>query len=297
MERGERLVVASALAALYLRGSPFGRVALRKRWCLVRDALMSATPTWQDVPACLESRGLFDEAHALQARERLEWGLQQIESGSALTAVCSTYPHRWVKALGGGAPPAVWLSGVPPSAPTVSVVGKRQLTQTESEFASLAGSWIVESGHSLLSGGAIGADSLAAGAALTAGGDGRVVVVLPCGLHSALLHPQLTYLSVCEPNAPFSTSAAMERNALIYAASPLTVVVKSGFRTGGTWLGAADALRRKLSRVAVRDWPDDPAVQALCVLGASLLTSKSDFHAHLNCPDDGFDSDRLQLFA
>lgn len=296
MERGERLVVAAVLAALYLKGSPFGRVTVRKRWCLVRDALLSDTPTWKDVHTCLRSRGLFDEAQALDPAERLDWGLQQLESGRALTAVCHGYPERWTKVLGAAAPPAAWLSGVPPIASTVSVVGKRTLAPQESEFAGLVGTWVVESGNALLSGGAIGADSLAAGGALIAGGDGRIVVVLPCGLKSTPLHPQLTYLSVCEPCASFSTAAAMERNALIYAASPLAVVVKSGFKNGGTWLGATDALRRKLCRVAVKDWPEDQAVKALCALGAVSLSSKAEFLGHLHRPDD-LDTDRLQLFA
>lgn len=293
MERGERLVAASVLAGLYLRGAPFPRPLVRKRWGLVFDALCSDAPALGSVAECLRDRGLFDEALAVSAEGRLEWGLRQVEGATVLTAACPNYPFRWINVLGQAAPPAVWIAGAPPAGASVSVVGRRQLSDVESTFAVSVGSWIVESGYCLMSGGAIGADTMAASGALQAGGDGRVVVILPCGLQQANLDDQVTYLSATEPNAPFSTAAAMERNALIYASSSVTMVVKTGYKVGGTWLGATDALRRRLSRIAVRLWARDQGAEALCRLGAVPVSSKQELLFILARAEEDWSHSRL----
>jgi hypothetical protein len=63
----------------------------------------------------------------------------------------------------------------------------------------------------------------------------------------------VTVLSVCNPEEGFSTAAAMERNALIYAAASRSLVVESRFREGGTWHGATSAMRRRLTAMYHRD--------------------------------------------
>lgn len=60
-------------------------------------------------------------------------------------------------------------------------------------------------------------------------------------------------LSMCPPEMGFSTAAAMERNALIYAGGEATLVAASNFRQGGTWVGATSALRQRMGRVYVLD--------------------------------------------
>ena len=78
-------------------------------------------------------------------------------------------------------------------------------------------------------------------------------------------------LSVCEPRETFSAGRAMERNALIYAAGRASVVGHVRFREGGSWHGAADALRRRLTEVLVYGEEGDRAVRALVALGARRL--------------------------
>jgi len=114
----------------------------------------------------------------------------------------------------------------------------------------------------------MGVDRLAAGAFEQAGGPGRAVEVLPCGLDSHTPAAGVARLSPWAPEAPFATGQAMARNALLYAASPVTVVVQPRFRAGGTWAGATDALRRRLSAVVVWGPPGCPACAALVALGA-----------------------------
>jgi predicted Rossmann fold nucleotide-binding protein DprA/Smf involved in DNA uptake len=126
----------------------------------------------------------------------------------------------------------------------------------------------MRTGRMLVSGGAVGADSVALDAALACGGSSRCVEVLPFGLDHAPVRDGVCQLSVCEPWAPFSTGQAMERNALIYSFGRRTVVVRARLRAGGTWHGAADALRRRLGDVYVRTRRGDDAAAALCAIGA-----------------------------
>ena len=79
-----------------------------------------------------------------------------------------------------------------------------------------------------------------------------------------------TWLSVCAPDEPFSRGAAMERNALIYSLGEASVVCKARFREGGTWHGAVDCLRRRLSPLIVRD-DGSQAAKALVSLGATPI--------------------------
>jgi hypothetical protein len=67
----------------------------------------------------------------------------------------------------------------------------------------------------------------------------------------------------------------MERNALLYAFSPSTVVCHSRFREGGTWHGAIDAHRRRTTSLIVRD-DGSPASRAFVALGAVPLGQPSD---------------------
>ena len=295
MVKGENLAAEAVLAALYLRGAPHGQPLSRRRWGLVRDALLSETPPLGSVSKTLKEQGLWDESLAVEAPAALDWGLQQVESGRALTVANSSYPERWTAVLGAWAPPAVWMVGRPSSAPPVSVVGSRELSAPERAFARKLGRRLMAAGRCLVSGGAIGADTETARGALLSGAEGRMTLILPYGTNLVRSENDVCLLSVCEPDAPFSTGQAMERNALIYAFSPLTVVVKARYRTGGTWFGASDALRRRLTRLAVRAADSDKAVDALCRLGGIAFRSVDDVFRILDETDDLYGMGRLTL--
>jgi predicted Rossmann fold nucleotide-binding protein DprA/Smf involved in DNA uptake len=139
-------------------------------------------------------------------------------------------------------------------------------------FAREAGEEAVSLGYGVVSGGAEGCDRAGTAGAGLAGG--VTVTVLPCGLGWSRPSEGLD-LSVCAPDEPFSTANAMERNALIYAASEAAVVAHSRFRAGGTWHGAADAVRRRLTTLLVREDPA-PGHRALVALGGVPLASPGD---------------------
>lgn len=278
MGKGEFLVVESALTALYLRGTPHRCRLRRRHWCLVRDALCSLQPSFGDVSLCLKEAGLWDESAAADWPGVLDWAADHLLEGRATTAVSEDYPQRWLETLGSAAPPCLWKQGPLVHGKPIAVVGNRILTGEDSSFAQAVGAQVIEGGLTLVTGGAVGADSVTIRSALDSGATGRIAVLLPCGFQHAPFLDGVTYLSVCEPTAPFSAGQAMERNALIYASSPLTVVVRARLRAGGTWHGAIDALRRRLTTLAVRQIPSDPASTALHRLGALTIESAQEIN-------------------
>ncbi len=266
--------LVTTLCALYLSGGPPVPRALvpRHRWTEVVTALRSlgGCPL-----AALAAAGLRAEAGV--AASRWDWAQRQAESGCVLTPVCTGYPALWRDRLGDAAPPALWRLGPPvPCGPAASVVGSRNLSGAEQDFAASAGVALARLGYWTCSGGARGADRLAMRAALGAGGPG--CELRPMGLGSergisegAGAH-NLTLLSATEPNDPFTVPAAMERNRWIYAAGEFTIVVAAQFKFGGTWHGAISCLRDRLAPVLVRVGDTSPdharAARALVAVGA-----------------------------
>jgi predicted Rossmann fold nucleotide-binding protein DprA/Smf involved in DNA uptake len=266
--KGERLAADVALCALYLRGAPFARCVRRRRWPLVVDALRRHAPSLAALDGALRESGHYDEAAVLADPRTVAWAHEVCASRRAVTVLDPWYPSGWTESLGAAAPPCAWVRGTLPAAPTVGVVGSRVLDAVDRSFAGGVARALMAGGYALASGGAVGADSVALDAALGAGGAGRCVEVLPCGLDASPAGTDVCQLSVCEPWAPFTTAQAMERNALIHAYGRRCVVVRARLREGGTWHGAVDALRRRLAVVYVRSRASDPASAALVALGA-----------------------------
>jgi hypothetical protein len=282
--KGERLAGEAALCALYLRGGPSVSGCERRRWPLVADALSSVCPDVPTLPDALRSRGLYDEAAFLSSGCDLGPSLELCSSGRVVTFLDPSYPRGWVESLGTAAPPCVWVHGALPAAPGVGVVGSRALDHLDRSFAAGVGRLLMRSGRTLVTGGACGADTVALSAALLHGGASRCVVMLPHGLDRPVAEPGVCYVSVCEPAASFTTGQAMERNALIYAFGRRAVVVRSQYRSGGTWHGAADALRRRLGAVYVRERSGDRAGAALCALGGVPLSGLGTLASALDRP-------------
>ena len=83
---------------------------------------------------------------------------------------------------------------------------------------------------------------------------------------------QLILLTPYAPAAGFSIGGAMGRNKLIYGLADFAVVVNSDYQTGGTWAGAAEALKAGWCPVFVREGAGVPkGNQGLIELGAEPL--------------------------
>ncbi len=215
---------------------------------------------------------------------------------STVTVHDDGYPARLRERLGNKAPALLHVAGQSAllSEPGVGVVGSRGVDEDGAQVATAVAERSTSLGYPVVSGGARGVDQLAMNAAHEVGG--RVVGVLADSLtrtvsrtetRKALLDGDTVLATPYGPEAPFSVGTAMGRNKVIYALSTLTVVVASDHETGGTWAGAAEALRGGFGRVAVwRGAGEGPGNAHLVRRGATPLENIDQLEAILAEPDE-----------
>ncbi len=263
--------IACTLTALYLNGGPNRETSPRRRWIAVDRAIRQMAPGLAGVQELLTKSGFWFESAILGRPGILAAAEDLVTSGQVLVSCHQNYPSRWLSILGEGAPPVFWCKGQMPAGPFHAIVGSRHIPTSVGVFSTECAREAVERGYSVVSGAAAGCDRAAARgavkASIAAGGEMRLVEILPYGLGLAG-EASWCRISLSPPNEDFTTAAAMERNALIYAASDRAVVAHSRFRAGGAWHGAADCLRRRLAPVFVRA-DNSPAAKALAALGAT----------------------------
>jgi len=263
-------VIACTLTVLYLPGGPSSDKLPRRRWQKIDRAIRRWAADLDNVQSVLEKEGFWLESAVIGRPGLLSLAEKYVLDRRVLVACQDRYPSRWLSTLGESAPPVLWLRGEMPSGPFFGLAGSRRVEPSTLSFASRCGEEAVSRGYCLLSGGASGCDRAAAqgalGASIAAAGEPRLCEILPYGLNDA--HPvSWCRLSLAPPAEGFSTAYAMERNALIYAAGPRSLVAHSRFKVGGAWHGAVDCLRRRLSRLFVRE-DHSEAARALSSLGA-----------------------------
>ena len=215
---------------------------------------------------------------------------------SVLTSFDEDYPRRFIEMLGAAAPVVLYAAGTVEllSRPGVGVVGSRKVSPEGAEVAAAAARLAARLGLPLVSGGARGVDQTAMNAAFGAGG--AVVGALAESLARKLRSPDVRRAIhegrtvVCtpySPEAPFSAGNAMGRNKLIYAMSEVTLVVAAEAGSGGSWSGAAEALRRGFGRVAVWRGPGEgPGNEKLEQRGAVPVKSLDDLEAVVLEPNE-----------
>jgi hypothetical protein len=257
--------ISIALSALYLRGAPReGSLAKSRAWTVVAELLRRA-PQLSAASEALRDAGLWSEALVLDTPGLLEWAEQQTLHGRTLTANEPSYPARWFDVLGSAAPVALWRCGEVPEGPSLAIVGSRDPSVAVSRFCTACAQVAVASGYRVVSGGAVGCDRAA-----RRGAGASLIEIIPFGLSYASTGAPGCLLSVCAPGEPFSRATAMERNQLIYASSSVSLIGAARLGEGGTWHGAIDALRRRLTSLLMRD-DGTPAAEALFALGAGRL--------------------------
>jgi predicted Rossmann fold nucleotide-binding protein DprA/Smf involved in DNA uptake len=161
------------------------------------------------------------------------------------------YPKRLKKYLGQAAPPLLYGVGTRDllNRGGLAVVGSRDRTVEDGEFARRVGGRCAAEGIVVISGEAKGIDRDCLTGALESGGYVACVLAGALGLFATspefrhhLLGRHLTLLSAYEPDARWFLHTAMERNRLLYGMSDAALVVASALGTGGTWTGAEQAL-------------------------------------------------------
>lgn len=220
------------------------------------------------VARILERAGQWEAALCLAHPGLLKSAEKLVESTRVLTAACPEYPAGWSSFS--SPPPALWLEGSLPKASAVGIVGSREPPPECAQFARDLAAEAVKLGHAVVSGGAPGCDREAG-----LGAREELIEIIPCGVDQRWGVRSGCRLSARDPQEAFTTAAAMERNALVYAYGLGTVVCHARFKAGGAWIGATEALRRRLGLVLVWEDRNSLASRALVALGAVALANAS----------------------
>ena len=282
-----RLQVEMILASLYLRGAPRNKATPKYHALSIFDLLKNKDLTLEQMISFLHQQGYIAETKILENNDLLEWSKKEILSNKVMTFASEYYPKQWADKLGVGAPPALWKKGDFPPGPFLGVVGSQNILPPDQNFSFECGKQIISLGYSFVSGGARGADTWGAKGAFEMSKQlfnqenhevfqKKIVELLPYGLSRNTPYIEKNFkceLSICEPDARFSTAHAMERNILIYALSEVTIVVRAKLYKGGSWHGATSALKRKITHLLVQNDPLDSAMQALIAKGGIPLFS------------------------
>jgi predicted Rossmann fold nucleotide-binding protein DprA/Smf involved in DNA uptake len=171
------------------------------------------------------------------------------------------YPERLKRYLGQAAPPLLYGVGSKSllNRGGLAVVGSRDRTEEDGEFARRVGEHCAHEGVAIISGAAKGIDRDAMAGALDVGG--AALGVLAEGLaktatsgqyRSGLVSDHLTLVSPFDPDSRWFAYTAMERNKLLYGFSDAALVVASSADSGGTWAGATEALQLGKVKVFVK---------------------------------------------
>lgn len=205
----------------------------------------------------------------LHRREVLYRYLAAAPEITVLTRLGEDFPQR-LHRLGEACPPVLFCKGAVSLLQTrcIALVGSRRIDAQGSAFAAHIGTLAAKEGFTLVSGGAVGADSIAQEACLRAGG--RVICFVPDAVVRYPMRENVLYCSDEGYEFVFSSARALRRNLFIHALGEKVFVAQCPQCRGGTWAGTKENLRRGLSEVYVlRDASE--GVAALTALGAVLL--------------------------
>ena len=194
-------------------------------------------------------------------------------------------------------PKCLWYIGqLPKPGPTVAIVGSRKPTSYGRAVSARLASTLAKRGVIIVSGLAIGHDSLAHQACLDAGG--TTVAVIGNGLDDIYPHRNQhlaeqivgaggAIISEYEPGTPVYPSHFLERNRLISALADIVVVIEAGERSG-TLNTASHALNQGRDVMAVPGNITSPlsiGCNRLIAQGATPVLTADDILAQLDLPE------------
>lgn len=167
-----------------------------------------------------------------------------------ITRVNPQYPLILRRRLGLDSPGCLWIKGDLQilNTPAISLVGSRELAETNRLFAEEVGYQAAMQGLTLVSGNARGADRAAQESCLQAGG--RVISIVADELGKQPLRENMLYVSEEDFDESFSSQRALSRNRCIHALGRMVFVAQSDLEKGGTWDGTVKNLRFGWSPVA-----------------------------------------------
>ena len=179
-----------------------------------------------------------------------------------VTQINKNYPIMLKRELKKKKPPILFYAGDLALANKVGigVVGSRNVSNAGYEFTKELAIKASQEKMVIYSGGAKGVDTTSETVALNAGGivvsylaDSLTAKIKKTTVTSHIANGTMLLLSDQKPDSGFSAARAMNRNKYIYASGYGTFVVESDYNKGGTWSGAAEAIKNKWGRVFVND--------------------------------------------
>jgi predicted Rossmann fold nucleotide-binding protein DprA/Smf involved in DNA uptake len=171
------------------------------------------------------------------------------------------YPDRLKRYLGQSAPPLLYGVGSKDllNRGGLAVVGSRDHSEEDGEFACRVGEYCAKEGIAVISGAAKGIDREAMSGALEGGGwalgvlaEGLAKTATSGQYRSGLVSDHLSLVSPYDPDSRWFAYAAMDRNKILYGLSDAALVVASSADSGGTWAGATEALQQSRVKVFVK---------------------------------------------
>jgi predicted Rossmann fold nucleotide-binding protein DprA/Smf involved in DNA uptake len=195
------------------------------------------------------------------------------------------YPVRLKRLLRNGSPPLFFGCGHRQllNRGGLTVVGSRDASEGDLEFARRLGGETAAAGYSIVSGGARGIDESAMLGALEK--EGTVIGVLSDRLlkattsskyRPALMAKNLLLISPFNPEAGFDVGNAMARNKYVYCLADAALIVHAGTK-GGSWSGALENLKHGWVPLWVKSTEDKDSGNAqLVAKGARWLPLKDE---------------------
>ena len=197
-----------------------------------------------------------------------------------MTRADKHYPKTLKKKLGKSCPPLFYYVGNPAilDGKFVGIVGSRNVSEKDKDFTAKIVASPCSKGFSVVSGGAKGVDITAEASALSYGAncveyvsDSLLRKIRNKQVIDAVRSNRLLLMSAAKPDAGFSVGMAMMRNKYIYSQSEGTVVVKSDYNKGGTWIGATENMKNNWCRTLVWNNPEHRGNMELISRGATPI--------------------------
>ncbi|WP_298062549.1 DNA-processing protein DprA [uncultured Campylobacter sp.] len=202
-----------------------------------------------------------------------------------ITRADEEYPIVLKRKLGQKSPPILYGAGDKKilNTKSIAIVGSRDASIDDLEFAFQLGKKIALCGYSVVSGGARGIDESSMFGSIEADGTTIGIVsdtlaqkVLSKKYREAIQNNNLTLISPYYPDAKFNAGNAMGRNKYIYVLAKSSVVIHSGLK-GGTWEGAKENLKNKWTDLFVKKNDDAMAGNSkLLAMGGIELPNLND---------------------
>ena len=205
-----------------------------------------------DIAQLGQEPGIAERVIRLLDREsQLDWYLEKGRKKGIVPVarISAQYPAGLHRSLGLEAPGALWCMGELSvfKMPRISLVGSRDLMESNKDFAWEAGKQAALQGYALVSGNARGADQTAQEGCLAHGG--KVISVVADTLETKTPDSGILYISESGFDLGFSAYRALQRNRIIHGLSSRTLVAQCSLHKGGTWEGTLENLKHGYSQV------------------------------------------------